>query len=139
MRCWFGSWTASAALWATSSAWSSKLGSLGVDLVSLRDTGMDTTGPSGRLIFHVMGAVAEFERAMIQERVRAGVAAARRRGKRLGRPKVEVPVARAQRLRAQGRSLSEVAQILGVSRSTLHRALPKNPSSDTARSAVQLA
>ena len=68
------------------------LGSLGVDLVSLGDAGLDTTGPSGRLLFHVMGAVAEFERELIRERTRSGVAAVRRRGKRLGRPRVHVPL-----------------------------------------------
>ena len=57
---------------------------LGIDFVSLRDPGLDTTAPMGRLIFHVMGAVAEFERDLIRERTIAGVAAARRRGKRLG-------------------------------------------------------
>jgi DNA invertase Pin-like site-specific DNA recombinase len=101
------------------------LGSLGVDLVSLRDSGLDTTGPSGRLVFHVIGAVAEFERDLIRERTRAGVAAARRRGKRLGRPRVYVPTLQAQTLLAQGKSLSEVARSLGVARSTLQRALPK--------------
>ncbi len=79
-----------------------QLGSLGVDLISLRDTGMDTTGPTGKLIFHVMGAVAEFERDLIRERTRAGVAAARRRGKRIGRPRVHLPMGRAQDLLAQG-------------------------------------
>ncbi len=63
-----------------------QLGSLGVDLISLRDTGMDTTGPTGKLIFHVMGAVAEFEREIIQERLRDGLNAARARGVKLGRP-----------------------------------------------------
>ncbi len=100
-----------------------QLGSLGVDLISLRDTGMDTTGPSGRLIFHVMGAVAEFERDLIRERTRAGLAAARRKGQRLGRPRVQVPLARARALLAQGRSVSATARELGVSRATLQRVL----------------
>ena len=67
-----------------------QLGSLGVGLVSLGDPGLDTTGPSGRLLFHVMGAVAEFERDLIRERTRAGMASAKRRGRRLGRPPVYV-------------------------------------------------
>jgi DNA invertase Pin-like site-specific DNA recombinase len=99
------------------------LGSLGVDLVSLGDAGLDTTGPSGRLIFHVMGAVAEFERDLIRERTRAGVAAARRRGKRLGRPRVHIPVGEAKSLLAQGQSVSAVAKQLGVSKATLQRRL----------------
>ncbi len=57
-----------------------QLGSLGVDLISLNDPGLDTTGPTGRLIFHVMGAVAEFERDLIRERTKAGMKAAQRRG-----------------------------------------------------------
>ncbi len=104
------------------------LGSLGVDLVSMGDAGLDTTGPSGRLIFHVMGAVAEFERDLIRERTKAGVAAARRRGKRLGRPRVHIPVAQAQKRLAAGQSLSAVARELGVPRTSLHRALTKRVS-----------
>jgi DNA invertase Pin-like site-specific DNA recombinase len=95
------------------------LASLGVDLVSLGDSGLDTTGPSGRLIFHVIGAVAEFERDLIRERTRAGVAAARRRGKRIGRPRTHVPVAQADLLIAAGQSVAEVARTLGLSRTTL--------------------
>ena len=103
-----------------------QLGSVGVDLVSLSDPGLDTTGPSGRLIFHVMGAVAEFERDLIRERTRAGVAAARRRGKRIGRPRLHVPTAHAQRLLERGFSVAAAAKELGVSRSTLRRTLAKN-------------
>jgi DNA invertase Pin-like site-specific DNA recombinase len=100
-----------------------QLGSVGVDLISLNDPGLDTTAPSGRLIFHVMGAVAEFERDLIRERTRAGMRAAKRRGKRIGRPRANVPLAGARRLLAQGRSLSETARELGVARTTLRRAL----------------
>ena len=99
------------------------MGSVGVDLVSLHDAGLDTTAPSGRLIFHVMGAVAEFERDLIRERTRAGVAAARRRGKRLGRPRVHVPVGEALALLGQGQSLTATAHELGIARATLQRAL----------------
>ena len=100
-----------------------ELGSLGVDLVSLGDPGLDTTSPHGRLIFSIMGAVAEFERDLIRERTVAGIRAARRRGKRIGRPRVHVPRARAQALLREGRSVSAVARELGVARSTLQRAL----------------
>ncbi len=105
-----------------------QLGSLGVDLISLRDTGMDTTGPTGKLIFHVMGAVAEFERDLIRERTRAGIASARRRGKRLGRPRAPVAVAKAESLLARGLSVSATARELGIARATLRRALAKNVS-----------
>ena len=100
-----------------------QLGSLGVDLVSLRDTGMDTTGPTGKLIFHVLASVAEFERDLIRERTRAGIASARRRGKRLGRPRAAVALAKAQTLLASGLSVTATARELGVSRTTLRRAL----------------
>ncbi len=102
-----------------------QLGSLGVDLVSLGDPGLDTTSPHGRLIFAVMGAVAEFERDLIRERTRAGMAAARRRGKRVGRPRVHVPVSQAKGLLAEGATVSSAARELGVSRATLQRALKR--------------
>jgi DNA invertase Pin-like site-specific DNA recombinase len=60
---------------------------LKVDFVSLKQDGMDTTTSSGRLLFHVVASVAEFERELIRERVVAGMNAARRRGRRIGRPK----------------------------------------------------
>ena len=103
---------------------------LGIDLVAI-DQSIDTTTPSGRLLFHVLGAIAEFERDLIRERTRAGIAAARRRGKRLGRPRVHVPVARARALVAEGCSVAAVARELGVSRATLQRVL-KNVLSEAA-------
>ena len=63
--------------------------SLGVSLVSLRDN-LDLSTPSGRLMFQIIGAMAEFERALSQERVRAGLRHARANGRRLGRPGVDV-------------------------------------------------
>jgi DNA invertase Pin-like site-specific DNA recombinase len=60
---------------------------LNVDFVSLKQDGMDTTTSSGRLLFHVVASVAEFERELIRERVVAGMNEARRRGRRIGRPK----------------------------------------------------
>jgi DNA invertase Pin-like site-specific DNA recombinase len=62
-----------------------ELESLGIDFVSLRDN-LDLTTPSGRLMFQIIGAMAEFERALIQERVRAGMRNARAKGRRIGRP-----------------------------------------------------
>jgi DNA invertase Pin-like site-specific DNA recombinase len=93
---------------------------LGVQFVSLRDN-LDLTTPSGRLMFHVIGAMAEFERSLIQERVRAGLRNARAKGKRLGRPTVSIPQAKVQRLRAQGLSWSRVAEATGVAKATLLR------------------
>ena len=67
-----------------------ELTALGVSFVSLGE-GLDTTTPAGRLQLHILGAIAEFERARISERVKAGVERARRQGRRLGRPEREVP------------------------------------------------
>ena len=93
---------------------------LSVQFVSLRDN-LDLTTPSGRLMFHVIGAMAEFERSLIQERVRAGLRNARARGKRLGRPTVSIPTAKVQRLRSQGLSWSRIAEATGVAKATLLR------------------
>jgi DNA invertase Pin-like site-specific DNA recombinase len=96
---------------------------IGVDLVVL-DQAMDTTTPSGRLLFHVLAAIAEFERDLIRERVVAGVHRARELGRRLGRPRIhEVDVSRARDLRDQGHSLRAVARALGLHPTTVRRAL----------------
>jgi DNA invertase Pin-like site-specific DNA recombinase len=99
-----------------------ELASLGIDFVSVTEP-FDTTTPQGRLLFHVAGVFAEFERGLLIERTKAGLAAARRRGKRLGRPRVFVPVLRARAMIAEGASLRRVARSLGVGFGTLHRAL----------------
>jgi len=96
---------------------------LGVAFVSLRDN-LDLSTPSGRLMFQIIGAMAEFERALIQERVRAGLRHARAQGKRLGRPGVIVEAKRIRELRAQGASLRTISRQLGVGLGTVHRALP---------------
>lgn len=100
-----------------------ELAALGVGFVSVRDSGMDTTSPTGRLMLQILGAFAEFERAMIQERVVAGVRRAQAAGKHCGRPKVDMDLRPALALLDQGRGLKQVATILGVSRSTLRRRL----------------
>lgn len=84
-----------------------------------------TGTPAGRLLFHVLGAIGEFERDLIGERTRAGLAAARRQGARLGRPSV-VDVrtrARIRRLRAARRSLRAIAVAVGVGKGTVAREL----------------
>lgn len=87
---------------------------------------IDTTSSGGRLVFHIMGALAEFERSLIVERTRAGVAAARKRGQHLGRRKAlrpdQVETAR-QAIAAGQHSTASMARVLGVSKSTLWRAL----------------
>jgi len=99
-----------------------ELTELGIGFVSAREP-FDTTTPTGKLMLHLVAAFAEFERAVLIERVRAGLAVARRRGKRLGRPRVRVDVERALQLRAAGVSLRAVARTLGCGLATLCRAL----------------
>jgi len=96
---------------------------LGIAFVSLGDN-LDLSTPSGRLMFQIIGAMAEFERALIQERVRAGLRHARAQGKRLGRPGVSVEAQHIRDLRAQGASLRTISRQLGVGLGTVHRALP---------------
>ncbi len=87
---------------------------------------IDTTSSGGKLIFHVFGALAEFERELIRERTRAGLNAARARGRKGGRPKLLDPrkVAMARVLHAdKGNSIEDICKTLRVSRSTLYRYL----------------
>ena len=95
---------------------------LGIDFISLTE-GVDTTTPSGQLLFHIVGAVAQFERDLIAERVRAGMAHARALGKRIGRPRAEVDVEAVSKLRLEGRSLREIARTLNVPVSRVRRGL----------------
>jgi DNA invertase Pin-like site-specific DNA recombinase len=97
-----------------------ELEALGVAFISLRDN-LDLSTPSGRLMFQIIGAMAEFERALIQERVRAGLRNARAKGKRLGRPRVDVNETQLAALRASGASLRAIAKELGVGLGTVHR------------------
>jgi len=101
---------------------------LGIDFVSYTE-GIDTTTPSGQLLFHVVGAVAQFERDLIAERVRAGIAHARSIGKRIGRPRAAIDVAAVTRLRGQGMSLRGIARALNIPVSRVRRALAKRPAS----------
>jgi DNA invertase Pin-like site-specific DNA recombinase len=96
------------------------LEALGVAFVSLRDN-LDLTTPSGRLMFQIIGAMAEFERALIQERVRAGLRNARAKGKHLGRPRTVVDSSRIAALRASGASWRAISREMGVGLATLFR------------------
>ena len=103
-----------------------ELEALGLTFISLRDN-LDLSTPSGRLMFQIIGAMAEFERALIQERVRAGLRNARAKGKRLGRPRVIVDASRIASLRAQGRSWAQIVAETGASKGTAQRALVALP------------
>jgi DNA invertase Pin-like site-specific DNA recombinase len=92
-----------------------------VDLY-LHQQGMDTTTPAGKALFQMMGVFAEFERAMIRERVKAGLERARAQGKRLGRPPVSADVeARIAELRGKGLGKIKIAKTLGIGVSTVQR------------------
>jgi DNA invertase Pin-like site-specific DNA recombinase len=100
-----------------------ELEALGVDLV-VTDQAIDTTTPAGRLLFHVLAAIAEFERDLIRERVIAGMRRARAQGRRVGRPrKYWVDPTAAQALLTAGTSLRGVARQLSVHPSAVRRAL----------------
>jgi len=100
------------------------LAARGIGFRSLQES-IDTTTPGGRLVFHVFGSLAEFERDLIRERTMAGLAAARRRGRVGGRPTVmtAAKTKQAARMVTAGTPLTEVADVLGVSRTTLYRHL----------------
>jgi DNA invertase Pin-like site-specific DNA recombinase len=101
------------------------LESYGVAFVSLRDN-LDLSTPSSRLMFQIIGAMAEFERSLIQERVRAGLRNAKLKGKTLGRPPLPLDRDRIARLRACGASIREISAQLEVSTATIHKALRQN-------------
>jgi DNA invertase Pin-like site-specific DNA recombinase len=104
---------------------------LKVDFVSLKQDGMDTTTSSGRLLFHVVASVAEFERELIRERVVAGMNEARRRGRRIGRPKkkefsaVEVEEIRKARQRDHA-SVRGLANRFGATEYTVNQVLAQH-------------
>lgn len=95
---------------------------LGIHFVSLHE-GVDTSTPNGRLVFGIFASIAEFERELIRGRVRSGLAAARARGMRLGRPRVAVDAARIAALRAQGLSWARIGEELGLGEGTVRRAV----------------
>jgi len=95
----------------------------GVQFVSARDSGIDTTSPSGRLMLHMLAAFAEFERGLLRERVLAGVRRAQAAGKHCGRKKVEIDLRPAVAMLDKGHGIKTTARSLGVSVSTLRRRL----------------
>jgi DNA invertase Pin-like site-specific DNA recombinase len=93
---------------------------LGIEFVSLTE-GVDTSTPTGKMIFTVLGAVAELERSLIRERVKAGLRNAKAKGKHIGRPKLDVDASQIARLRAQGLSWLAIGESLGVGEGTVRR------------------
>jgi len=103
----------------------------GIEFVSFSEQ-MDTSTPAGKMVFTVLGAVAELERSLIVERVKAGLRNAKAKGKRIGRPHVFVDARRVALLRANGASWPAIAKQLGVGVGTAYRAhqeLSRNRSS----------
>ena len=100
----------------------------GVGFISLRE-GLDCTTPAGRLQWQIIGAISEFERARIQERVKAGLARAKAQGTRLGRPRRRIDAERLATV--AGLPAREAARRLGVPRSTLQRWLAHKPVEST--------
>jgi DNA invertase Pin-like site-specific DNA recombinase len=101
----------------------SELHAVRVDLY-LHQQGLDTTTPSGKAMFQMMGVFAEFERAMIQERVRAGLKRAREEGKTLGRPRVSEKTERAVQAALANKNrpgVRKIAAALGVAVGTVQR------------------
>lgn len=93
---------------------------LGIEFVSVHEA-IDTSTAMGKLTFTIIAALAEFERELIAERVRSGMAQARARGKQIGRRKAEPDVAKILALRSIGRTWTEVSEAIGVGESTLRR------------------
>jgi DNA invertase Pin-like site-specific DNA recombinase len=95
---------------------------LGIHFISLHE-GVDTSTPSGRLVFGIFASIAEFERSLITERVKSGQAAAKRRGVKFGRPRLELDTRELTELRNEGMSFANIAKSTGVSLGTVYRAL----------------
>jgi DNA invertase Pin-like site-specific DNA recombinase len=103
---------------------------LGVEFVSLSEQ-IDTSTPMGKMVFTILGSVAELERSMIVERVKAGLRNAKVKGKRLGRPRIVVDRSKIASLRDEGLSWAKIAERLGVGEGSIMRiahASAKNPS-----------
>ncbi len=96
----------------------------GVAFISFRDN-LDLSTPSGRLMFQIIGAMAEFERSLIQERVKAGLRNARAKGKKFGRPRAQVDADQVAALRREGLSWSQVCRSLGISKGSAQRSVAR--------------
>lgn len=102
-----------------------ELSELGIEFVALKED-IDVTTSSGKLLMQIIGAMGEFEASLIRERVLAGLANARAKGKRLGRPR-QIDVERVHQLRQQGFSLGQISKEMGCTRSAVSKSLKKAP------------
>ncbi len=98
----------------------------GIEFVSLRDPGMNMASPTGKLMLHILASFAEFEASLIRMRVRSGLANAKAKGTKLGRPKT-IDVAKVHQLRQLGWSLSQIAKELKITKSAVSKTLSKYP------------
>jgi DNA invertase Pin-like site-specific DNA recombinase len=98
--------------------------SLGIQFVSYQEN-IDTTSPLGQALFTIVSAVAQLERELIRERVRAGLRNAKLKGKVLGRPSLTLDLNRIARLRGSGASIRQISALMDVSTATVHKALQK--------------
>lgn len=99
---------------------------LGIDFISYQEN-IDTSSPLGKAMFTIVSAIAELERSIILERVRAGIRRAKTNGKRLGRPKrLNLNVAEIQKMREQGLSFSKIARKVGACPATIYQVLRKS-------------
>ena len=110
---------------------------LGIEFVSLSES-LDTATPAGRMVFTVLGAVAELERSLTAERVRAGMRNAKSKGRRLGRKSVAVDLTTIQKLRAQGNSFAAISRQTGLSVGTVYRSLKQQLEEQKPRAACNM-
>jgi DNA invertase Pin-like site-specific DNA recombinase len=99
---------------------------LGIDFISYKEN-IDTSSPLGKAMFTITSAIAELEADLIRERVLAGLANARAKGKKLGRPGIELDKDRLAGLRSQGMTMRGIAGNIGVSLGLVHKTLSKSP------------
>jgi DNA invertase Pin-like site-specific DNA recombinase len=104
-----------------------ELNRINVEFVSFREQ-IDTGGPLGRALVVIIGAIAELERNLIIERVRAGMRRARLEGRQIGRPSLELDREGILRDRQHGRSIGQIAREYAISRTTVHRVIQLHPS-----------
>jgi DNA invertase Pin-like site-specific DNA recombinase len=95
---------------------------LGIQFISMHE-GIDTSTPNGRLVFGVFASIAEFERDLIRERVRSGIANRKAKGLRTGRKPVKIDADKLRRLQAEGQTIRQIAEATGHSRSLVHKTL----------------